>query len=73
VRALLGKIAFIELSPVALARVLDPLPTPVRTLDALHLAALEFLRAQRSPIELASYDRRVLAAAAALKIPIVEL
>lgn len=73
VRTLLGKIAFIELSPVALARVLDPFPTPVRTLDALHLAALEFLRAQGSPIELASYDRRMLAAAAALKIPIAKL
>jgi hypothetical protein len=56
-----------------LARALDPVPLPVRTLDALHLAAIEFLRAQGQTVELASYDQRFLAAARALKIPIATI
>jgi len=72
-RALLGRIAFIELSSTVLARALDPFPTALRTLDALHLASLEFLRGQRQAIALASYDRRMIAAAQALKIPLATL
>jgi len=53
-----------------LARALEPWPMPLRTLDALHLATVEFLRAQGEPVELASYDNRFLAAARALGIPI---
>lgn len=71
-RALLDKIAFLELTPVVLARALEPFPVPVRTLDALHLAALEFLRGQGQTVELASYDRRMIAAAQALKIPLAK-
>jgi predicted nucleic acid-binding protein len=40
-RAVLNRIAFVELSPPVLARALDPFPRPVRTLDALHLASME--------------------------------
>jgi predicted nucleic acid-binding protein len=69
VRALLGRVALVELTPPVLARALEPFPTPVRTLDALHLATLEFLRAQRLGVELASYDDRLLGAARALSIP----
>jgi hypothetical protein len=69
VRALLGRIALVELTPPILARALEPFPSPVRTLDAIHLATLEFLRAQRLRVELASYDVRLLAAARALSIP----
>ena len=46
----------------------QPFPIPVRTLDALHLASIEFLRDRRQSIELASYDDRLLAAARALGI-----
>lgn len=70
VRALLGYVGFIELTPLVLARALEPFPTPVRTLDALHLATVEFLRGQGHRIELASYDERLLAAARALKFSI---
>src|SRR3972149_5852516 len=45
-RELLGQVSLVELAPPVLARSLDPFPTPVRTLDALHLATIEFLRAQ---------------------------
>ncbi|HEX5864450.1 MAG TPA: PIN domain-containing protein [Casimicrobiaceae bacterium] len=68
VRELIGRLALIELAAPVLARALEPFPIPVRTLDALHLASIEFLRAQRQIVELASYDDRLLAAARALDI-----
>jgi PIN domain len=71
-RALIGRVALIELDPPVLARALEPFPTPVRTLDALHLSAIEFLRSQRQPVELLSYDARLVAAAHALRIPLYE-
>jgi hypothetical protein len=40
----------------------------VRTLDAIHLAALEFIRAQKQNVRLASYDERLVAAARVLGI-----
>ncbi len=73
VRALMGRVALIELAPPVLVRALDPFPRPVRTLDALHLASIEFLRSQGQAPALASYDARLVAAARALKIPIYHL
>jgi uncharacterized protein len=72
-RALIGRVALIELAPTVLARALEPFPIPVRTLDALHLASIEFLRSRRQTVELASYDERLLAGARALRIPLYEL
>src|SRR5947207_2962534 len=43
---LLNKIDLMELSPIVLQRALDFFPIPVRTLDALHLATIEYLRAE---------------------------
>ena len=68
-RQLLGMVALVELAPAVLARALDPFPVPVRTLDAIHLATLEFLRAQGHGAPLASYDDRLVAAATAIGIP----
>jgi hypothetical protein len=45
---------------------------PVRTLDALHLASIEFLRARGQTVELASFDERLVVAAHALAIPLYE-
>ena len=73
VQALVGRIAMIELARPVLARALDPFPRPVRTLDALHLASIEFLRAHGQTVELASYDDRLVAAARALRIPLYAL
>ncbi len=73
VRGLLARVALIELSPPVLARALEPFPTPVRTLDALHLASVEFLRGQGQKVSLASYDDRLTAAARKLDIPIAAL
>jgi hypothetical protein len=73
VAMLFETISLTELARPILARALEPWPTPVRTLDGLHLATLDFLRAQGDPVELASYDTRLLAAARALGISIAAL
>ncbi|MGH6925527.1 MAG: PIN domain-containing protein [Propylenella sp.] len=72
-RALINRVALIELSPAVLERALEPFPKPVRTLDALHLASIEFLRGQGQTAVLASYDVRMTDAAKALGIPLFEL
>ncbi len=69
VRDLLDGVAYIELTPLVLARAVDPFPVPVRTLDAMHLATMAFLRDHGLAIELASYDARLVAAARAIDIP----
>ena len=73
VRRLLGRLAWLELTPVVLARALEPWPAPVRTLDALHLASIEFLRTQQPNVQLATYDDRLRTAAARLGIPLMAL
>ncbi len=73
VRSVVGRVALIELSPPVLARALEPFPKPVRTLDALHLASIEFLRKQGQIVRLASYDSRLVEAAGALRIPIYKV
>jgi uncharacterized protein len=70
VRALLARISLIELAPPVLARTLEPFPTPVRTLDALHLASMDFLRSSGQRVELASYDHRLIAAARAMRFDV---
>ena len=65
-RALLTGIELLEMDRRVLARALDPWPITIRTLDALHLATVEYLRSLGASIELASYDNRLLAAARAL-------
>ena len=73
VQALLGRVALLELAPPVLARALDPFPAALRTLDALHLASIAFLRDHGQKIELASYDERLGAAARALNFPLASL
>jgi hypothetical protein len=68
--ALIGRLGFVELDPRVLARALEPFPVAVRTLDALHLASIDFLRQRRQPIALLSYDERLLTAARAMEIPL---
>lgn len=72
VRALIARIALIELAPPVLARALEPFSVAVRTLDALHLSSIEFLRSRRQTVELASFDERLLAGARALGISIYQ-
>jgi predicted nucleic acid-binding protein len=73
VRGLLASVSMVELADPVLTRALEPFPLPVRTLDALHLATIDFLRSQGRQIELASYDERMLAVAKRLDIPLAAL
>ena len=72
-RALLGRLALIEMAPPVLIRALEPFPRPVRTLDALHLASMEFLRSQGQSVTLASYDARLTNCARALHFSLYKL
>ena len=72
VREILSRVAFVELTPAALERARDPLPAGIRTFDALHLASADYLRGLHRPLRLASYDKRMLAAARSLGIPAFE-
>lgn len=67
-RLLLSRLAFVELRPPVLERALAPFPVPVRTLDALHLATVSFLREHGKETELATYDERMSRAAAAMEL-----
>jgi hypothetical protein len=64
VRSLLDRTHLNEMSQAVLA----PWPTPIRTLDALHLATLQYLGRDGEAIELATYYNRMAVAARALGI-----
>ena len=72
VRALIARVALIEMTPPVLARALEPFAIAVRTLDALHLASMEFIRSRLQTVELASLDARLLTGARAQGIPIYQ-
>jgi predicted nucleic acid-binding protein len=72
-RRLLERVAVLEMLPNVLARAVEPFPVPVRTLDALHLASIEFLRGLGRKVALATYDDRLRMAARALSIPLAAL
>lgn len=72
-RLLLGRVAFLELARPVLARALEPFPTPVRTLDALHLASVMFLRERGHEVVLATLDARMSNAAHAMGLTLFEL
>jgi len=72
-RGLLIRVSFTEMTEAALTRAIEPFAVPVRTLDALHLATMAYLREQGAAIELASYDSRLVGAAQALGIAVAAL
>jgi predicted nucleic acid-binding protein len=69
-RLLLARLAWLELRPPVLKRALYPFPLPVRTLDALHLASVSFLREHGKEVALATYDLRMAEAAEAMGVPL---
>jgi predicted nucleic acid-binding protein len=71
-QSLLEHIELIEMTQTVLARATKPFPITVRTLDALHLATIEFVRAEGRAVQLASFDRRMIAAARALGIELCD-
>jgi predicted nucleic acid-binding protein len=73
VAALLERVALVELVPPVLSRALAPFPSPVRTLDALHLATAEFICSQGEAVVIASYDDGFVMAAKALGFTLAEV
>lgn len=72
-RQLVGRVALLEMIPEVLERAALPFPSPVRTLDALHLASIHFLKEQGQSPRLATYDRRMAEAAEALGLETYEV
>lgn len=70
-QSLLSRINLVELNPTVLERALEPFPTAVCTLDALHLATMHFLLGRRVDVALATYDNRMATAAGALEWVVV--
>jgi predicted nucleic acid-binding protein len=73
VRALIGRVALLEMVSPVLSRALEPFPYPVRTLDALHLASAEFLQQRQPALRMATYDARLGEVARAIGIPLYVL
>jgi predicted nucleic acid-binding protein len=65
---LLAELSLVELTPDVLTRALSPFPSPVRTLDALHLATVLWLREHGQDVTLATYDVRMARAAESLGV-----
>jgi hypothetical protein len=72
-RELFARIDLFQLDAERLACALEPFPLAVRTLDSLHLATIEYLRRRQRGIVLASFDRRMIAAAHALGISLYRM
>lgn len=72
-RQLLARLAFVELARPVLARALAPFPTPLRTLNALHLASAAYLLALGEEVRMATYDERMRRGAEAMGIEIYPL
>lgn len=71
-RAIISRLAFVELVAPALTRALEPFPAPVRTLDGLHLATAYFLKTRDPSLTVATYDKTLAAAAQALGFAVIE-
>jgi predicted nucleic acid-binding protein len=70
-RELLARLALIELGAAVLERATQPFPSPVRTLDALHLATCAYLSSRTRPLVLATYDVRLGEAARAIGLEVL--
>jgi predicted nucleic acid-binding protein len=60
---LLARVSLLELAGPVVEAVANEVPRGVRTLDALHLASMLFLRSQGAAVQLATYDRKLRAGA----------
>lgn len=71
-RRVLDRVRLIEMSGEVLVRALTPFSSPLRTLDGLHLATMAYLEKRGVQARLASYDIRLLGAAAQMGFGTVE-
>ena len=69
----LDGVDLIDMEPAALESALKPFPVSVRTLDAIHLSTMMFLRARGVTVSLATYDGRMERAAKAIGFQIAKL
>ena len=70
---LLDRVDLVEMRYDVLERLSDPFPTPLRTLDAIHVATAEYLNGLGEPVKFASYDQRQLDVARKLGFELAEL
>ena len=71
-RQLLDIVEYLDMTGRSLRRALQPFPVPVRALDGLHLATMDYLHERGLPLTLASYDARLLAASEAMGFETVQ-
>lgn len=67
---LMKEMEIVQISGLVLRRASSPMPAPLGTLDAIHLASADFLRTQHQAVEIATYDERLLSAARKMGFPI---
>ena len=60
IETFLARVVLVELDHHVMERALEPFPGPVRTLDAIHLSSVDFLRREGQECSVASYDKRLL-------------
>jgi hypothetical protein len=63
IEAVSSLMTFVEMTPEVLESVQEGFGRHIRALDAIHLATMRFLNDQQLPLQLASYDRRMVTAA----------
>jgi hypothetical protein len=68
---ILARVEWIEISALTMSLLYQSPPTGVRTLDAIHLATLEFVNRELGHAALATYDTRLARAATALGFDVV--
>ena len=69
----LDGIVLVDLEAPTLVRALQPFPLGVRTLDAIHLATVDYLSNQGLDVEVATYDRRLAEAAKAMGFKLADV
>ena len=69
---LLARTSFIDITRATLHRASQPMPTPLRSLDAIHLAtALLWRESTGETLTMATHDRALAVAARAYGLPVV--
>jgi hypothetical protein len=69
---LINALSIVEMDNSILERVTVPFPTPLATLDAIHMAtALLWRESNREEIELATHDKQLALCARAMGIPVI--
>ena len=62
---ILESLRIVDLSPAVLHRAAQPMPAPLGTLDAIHLAAADLWREENGDVLIATHDRALALAARA--------